>query len=147
MSYSYEDYEDEPTHWADEGEGSDADQTATEGPAEDALSGLAVDSATRAIMAQMHLIRLAEPVVRGGLRALPDSTHKTLAIEVFDKWAELEKENSRVSPPNMLHLAYLSLSMARCLVLILDKLAHSGLNSSATMAINMVATRLKTAVA
>ncbi len=148
MSYSYDDFEHEAGEWSSVPENwADDSQALTEGPTEDAIKGLAEDSATRAIMSQMYLIRLAEPAVRVGLRALPDSKEKKLAIEVFNKWAELEKENSRVSPPNLLHFAYMSLIMARGLVLILNKIVQGGLGAGATMAINIVATRLKAAVA
>ncbi len=121
----------------------DKEQIETENSVADSLIE---DAATRAIMTQMHMVRLAEPAVRVGLRALPDSKYKTLALEVFNKWTELEKENSRVSPPNMLHFAYMSLIMARCIVLILEKIVETGLGTTARMAINVVANRLQAAL-
>ncbi len=124
-------------------EQADEEQIATENSASESLIE---DAATRAIMTQMHMVRLTEPAVRVGLRALPDSKYKTLALEVFNKWTELEKENSRVSPPNMLHFAYMSLIMARCIVLILEKIVETGLGTTSRMAINVVANRLQAAL-
>ncbi len=154
MSFTYEDFEDgesawtaPPNKWDEYSNDDEQQQTVTEGSGNVVVGAAIEDAATRAIMSQMHMIRLAEPAVRVGLRALPDSKHKRMALEVFDKWAELEKENSRVSPPNMLHFAYMSLIMARCIVLILDKLVQSGLGTTANMAINVVANRLKSALA
>ena len=156
MSFTYKDFEDGASAWSappaskwDDCSNAESveEQVSTAGAADDAVESLVEDAATRAIMSQMHMIRLAEPAVRVGLRALPDSKSKKMALEVFEKWGELEKENNRASPPNMLHFAYMSLIMARCIVLILDKLVSDGLSTTANMAVNVIANRLKSAVA
>ena len=116
------------------------------GPLESAMENLAVDAATKTIMSEMHIMHALEPAVRLCARSLPESSDKTLLLQVFDQWDQLFKLNSVESPPNMLHLAYISLIMSRCIILVLEKIVQQELNSSATMAVNMLAAKLKSAV-
>jgi hypothetical protein len=81
------------------------------------------------------------------VRSIAAQLQRELLLEsVFQQWTVLMQENSRVSPPNMLHMAYISLMMSQCIIAILQKVVHNGLNSTATMAVNMLTSKLNSAM-
>lgn len=67
-------------------------------------------------MAQMHLLQIAEPAVRLCMRSLPNSIEKSNIFTILDTWSDLYHQGGIVSPPNLLHLAYVSLIMSRGLL-------------------------------
>jgi len=109
----------------------------------------AQDAAARFIADKMRLVRIAEPAIRFGLRSLPSvgpsSPYKDMAIEIFDEWAQLEKQNSQAKNPNLLHFTYMSLVMAQSQVLVLRQLMHKegGGGTLASRALASVANQMQ----
>jgi hypothetical protein len=68
---------------------------------------------TASVTTQMIMLQSCVPAVQLCLRSLPDSARKQRTLNILDTWNKLYHEGSIVSPPNVLHLAYVSAIMSR----------------------------------
>jgi hypothetical protein len=136
----YFDDDDTPpvTHWSNQASPGASAATTIISPS----SELAQQVSVTAVMTQMHLLQVAAPAVRLCMRSLPDSKEKTNVVQILDTWTDLHREGSVVSPPNLLHLAYVSVVMSRCLARQLRQIVAGQLSAGTSIPINMLIERL-----
>ena len=96
-----------------------------------------------AIATQMHLLHFMEPLVMRAISVSndPGNRHAQLTTGIFAKWKELEAENKR--EPNMLHMTYMSVVMARCMTRVFDSLFSFQKNALLKHAIQVLGQKME----